>query len=102
MYFSTIILTTALVAASSTMATPALRRNPGFASYTPCSGFYNTPQCCATDVLGVVDLDCASPSAAPTSAADFTEICVAIGERARCCALPVLSQDVLCETPVGV
>jgi len=26
--------------------------------YTPCSGLYGTAQCCATDVLGVADLDC--------------------------------------------
>jgi len=28
--------------------------------YTPCSGLYGTSQCCATDVLGVADLDCAN------------------------------------------
>lgn len=27
--------------------------------YTPCSGLYGTSQCCATDVLGLADLDCA-------------------------------------------
>jgi hypothetical protein len=26
--------------------------------YIPCSGLYSTAQCCATDVLGVADLDC--------------------------------------------
>lgn len=26
--------------------------------YIPCSGLYGTAQCCATDVLGVADLDC--------------------------------------------
>lgn len=25
-----------------------------------CTGTYNTPQCCATDVLGVADLNCAN------------------------------------------
>lgn len=28
------------------------------APYIPCSGLYGTTQCCATDVLGLVDLDC--------------------------------------------
>lgn len=28
--------------------------------YTPCTGLYGTSQCCATDVLGVADLDCAN------------------------------------------
>ena len=31
----------------------------GAASYDPCSGLYDTAECCATDVLGVADLDCA-------------------------------------------
>jgi hypothetical protein len=26
--------------------------------YIPCSGLYGSAQCCATDVLGVVNLDC--------------------------------------------
>lgn len=26
--------------------------------YIPCSGLYGGAQCCATDVLGVVNLDC--------------------------------------------
>lgn len=26
--------------------------------YVPCTGLYGTSQCCATDVLGVADLDC--------------------------------------------
>ncbi|KAI1335337.1 hydrophobin [Xylariaceae sp. FL0016] len=70
--------------------------------YDPCSGLYDSAQCCATDVLGVADLDCASPSKVPTSASNFESICAAGGQRARCCVLPVLGQDVLCQTPVGL
>ncbi|OIW32937.1 fungal hydrophobin [Coniochaeta ligniaria NRRL 30616] len=70
--------------------------------YTPCTGLYGTSQCCATDVLGVADLDCANPPTVPTDAANFTSICSAIGQRARCCVLPILGQDILCETPAGV
>lgn len=29
-------------------------------TYTACSGLYGTSQCCATDVLGIADLDCAN------------------------------------------
>ncbi|KAK8090028.1 cryparin [Apiospora hydei] len=29
-------------------------------AYVPCSGLYGSQQCCATDVLGVADLDCGS------------------------------------------
>ena len=33
----------------------------GGSPYVACSpGLYSTAQCCATDVLGVADLDCAS------------------------------------------
>ncbi|KAK4214311.1 fungal hydrophobin [Rhypophila decipiens] len=70
--------------------------------YVPCSGLYGTSQCCATDVLGLADLDCGNPSAAPTSADNFSEICSAIGQRARCCVLPLLDQGILCNTPSGV
>ncbi|KAK7755486.1 hypothetical protein SLS62_002416 [Diatrype stigma] len=71
-------------------------------TYEPCSGLYSTSQCCATDVLGVADLDCANPPSVPTDAASFSSVCSAIGQRARCCVLPVLGQDVLCQTPTGV
>ncbi|KAI1346463.1 Cerato-ulmin hydrophobin family [Xylaria sp. FL0043] len=70
--------------------------------YVACSGLYGTAQCCATDVLGVADLDCANPPSVPTDASNFSAVCSAIGQRARCCVLPVLGQDVLCQTPVGV
>ncbi|KAH9904081.1 cerato-ulmin [Xylariomycetidae sp. FL2044] len=71
-------------------------------TYTPCSGLYGTAQCCATDVLGVADLDCADPSAVPTDAANFSSVCAEIGQRARCCVLPILEQGILCNTPTGV
>ncbi|KAI1440445.1 Cerato-ulmin hydrophobin family [Annulohypoxylon stygium] len=71
-------------------------------TYTPCTGLYGTAQCCATDVLGVADLDCANPPSVPTSADNFTTECADIGQRARCCVLPILEQGVLCQTPVGV
>ncbi|KAK1771501.1 Cerato-ulmin hydrophobin family [Phialemonium atrogriseum] len=70
--------------------------------YVPCAGLYNGAQCCATDVLGVVDLDCGEPSKLPTSADDFSAVCAEIGQRARCCVLPILDQGVLCQTPSGV
>jgi len=30
------------------------------AAFNPCSGLYGSAQCCATDVLGLLDLDCAN------------------------------------------
>ncbi|KAK4085162.1 fungal hydrophobin [Trichoderma aggressivum f. europaeum] len=65
-------------------------------------GLESTPQCCATDVLGVADLDCANPSSPVTDAQSFQAACAAVGQRARCCAIPVLGQDLLCTSPVGV
>jgi len=51
--------TIALALAGFVAALPAQveeRQTP----YTACSGLYGTSQCCATDVLGVADLDCAN------------------------------------------
>ena len=50
--------TTAIVAifAGLAAAVPVEERQ----AYTACSGLYGTSQCCATDVLGVADLDCAN------------------------------------------
>ncbi|KAF4594860.1 Hydrophobin 2 [Ophiocordyceps camponoti-floridani] len=65
-----------------------------------CSpGLYSNAQCCATDVLGVADLDCKSPSRTPTSLADFNSICAGVGNRARCCVIPVAGLAVLCKDP---
>ncbi|KAI0532322.1 hydrophobin-like protein [Xylaria digitata] len=83
----------------------AVSANPTYSNspYTACpNGLYSVPQCCATDVLGVADLNCGSPSAAPSSASDFRDICAEGGQRARCCVVPVLGQSVLCEAPVGL
>ncbi|KAK0649234.1 fungal hydrophobin [Cercophora newfieldiana] len=74
----------------------------GGGAYDPCSGLYDSALCCATDVLGVADLNCGSPPAVPGSASDFSKVCAGIGQRARCCVLPVLGQAVLCQTPAGV
>lgn len=59
--------------------------------YIPCSGLYGTAQCCATDVLGVADLNCADPPTVPTNASEFQSECSAIGQQARCCVLPIVS-----------
>ncbi|KAI0506163.1 hydrophobin-like protein [Xylaria bambusicola] len=65
-------------------------------------GLYSVPQCCATDVLGVADLNCHSPSSAPYSVSNFRDICANGGQRARCCVLPILGQGILCQTPPGL
>ncbi|KAM3503405.1 hypothetical protein MY10362_004229 [Beauveria mimosiformis] len=88
---------------ASALAVPAELAPRTGGSYNPCPGFpYSNAQCCATDVLGVADLDCHSPDKTPRDANDFKQICASGGQRARCCFLPILGQDVLCQTPVGV
>ncbi|RYP57550.1 hypothetical protein DL770_010642 [Monosporascus sp. CRB-9-2] len=99
MYFAAFIAT---FLAGTAMAVPAAVEARTPTPYDPCSGLYDSAQCCATDVLGVADLDCASPNDVPKSADDFRAICAAGGQRARCCILPVAGQSVLCQTPVGV
>ncbi|KAI1749486.1 hydrophobin-like protein [Xylaria castorea] len=72
-------------------------------NYSACPvGLYSNPQCCATDALGVADLDCHSPSSAPYSVSNFRDICANGGQRARCCIVPVAGQAVLCQTPPGL
>ncbi|RYP62795.1 hypothetical protein DL771_009571 [Monosporascus sp. 5C6A] len=99
MLFATFIAT---FLAGTAMAAPAAVEARTGGSYDACSGLYDSLQCCATDVLGVADLDCASPPDVPGSAEDFQKICARVGQRARCCVLPVLGQDILCQTPLGL
>ncbi|EHK18144.1 hydrophobin [Trichoderma virens Gv29-8] len=65
-------------------------------------GLESNPQCCSTDVLGIADLDCANPSSPVTDVQSFRAVCAAGGQRARCCAIPVAGQALLCESPVGI
>ncbi|KAF3071160.1 Cryparin [Daldinia childiae] len=88
--------------ATAVLANPAKRGYGDSALYDPCTGLYSSAQCCATDVLGVADLDCSTPSAVPISALEFKGICAVGGQRARCCTVPILGQALLCQTPIGV
>lgn len=74
--------------------------SPG--SYDPCtSGLYSQAQCCATDVLGLADLNCNVPDETPNSGTDFEAICARTGKQAACCVIPILGQAMLCTKPVG-
>lgn len=46
--------------AGLSLAAPAAEQVESRQAYTPCTGLYGSQQCCATDVLGVADLDCGS------------------------------------------
>ncbi|KAL6857349.1 fungal hydrophobin domain-containing protein [Trichoderma novae-zelandiae] len=62
------------------------------------SGLYSNPQCCATSVLGLLDLDCTSPSKTPGDIEAFNEICANEGsKKAQCCVIPVAGQALLCQ-----
>ncbi|KXJ87464.1 Cerato-ulmin hydrophobin family [Microdochium bolleyi] len=100
-----------LAAASSVMGAPTDPHYPphngggggsNTTPYDPCSGLYDSAQCCATDILGVANLDCAGPGATLTSSANFAAVCAAKGQRARCCVIPILGQAVLCQAPAGL
>ncbi|KAL7793040.1 hydrophobin [Trichoderma ceciliae] len=68
-----------------------------------CSaGLFANAQCCSVDVLGIADLNCAGPVGPPKNAQAFQAACAKIGQQARCCAIPILGQDILCETPNGL
>ncbi|KAI0910189.1 fungal hydrophobin [Ustulina deusta] len=103
MQLSTLFVT---VLATAAMANPVKRAVDTVdtypTDYDACTGLFDVLQCCATDVLGLADLDCSSPSTVPTSAANFAANCAAGGQRARCCVIPILGQSLLCITPVGL
>ncbi|CAG5181280.1 uncharacterized protein ALTATR162_LOCUS9683 [Alternaria atra] len=61
------------------------------------AGLYSNPQCCATDVLGAVGLNCKVPTTTPANTTDFISGCAATGQQAKCCVIPVAGQDVLCQ-----
>ncbi|KAM3506670.1 hypothetical protein MY11210_007461 [Beauveria gryllotalpidicola] len=87
---------------ASALAVPA-ELAPRTGSYNACSSFlHSSAQCCATDALGVVGLDCHVPPKAPWSAEDFRKICAEGGQKAKCCLLAAAGQAVLCQNPVGV
>lgn len=111
MQFSIVLATIAISMVNAIPTDPKKPTNPDPpkncpgtpGAYDACpDGLFSSLQCCATDVLGVADLDCDVPSAVPTSAAAFQATCAKEGQRARCCAIPVAGQALLCQTPVGV
>ncbi|PON29046.1 hypothetical protein TGAM01_v202154 [Trichoderma gamsii] len=66
----------------------------------PKSLFSNL-QCCSTDVLGLADLDCKTPSNTPANGDDFQAICARDGRQPKCCVLPILGQSLLCQDAPG-
>ncbi|KAI8632141.1 fungal hydrophobin-domain-containing protein [Xylariaceae sp. FL1651] len=103
-------LTTALLVALTTTATsvqPARssRRGsalpslplplPGQGLGNLCPGI-DSPQCCQTDVDGIIDLTCESPAEEPQSIKQLSAICAEDGLTAQCCTLPLVGDALLC------
>lgn len=74
-----------------------------------CTG--GQPLCCATDVLNLADLDCATRTSpqtlrshvltrlaatTPLNTNEFIDICSSSGQQAKCCVLPILGQALFC------
>ncbi|EPE07606.1 cerato-ulmin [Ophiostoma piceae UAMH 11346] len=93
-------IATIVVFLTAAMAAPY----SGGGDYKPCVGLLSgTPQCCDVDVLGLADLNCISPPVVPTSAQGFSAICTGAGGReAKCCAVPLLGQALVCTNPQGL
>lgn len=88
MHFSTILINTALIAASSTIA------------YNPCPA-HTYPKCCGFDVLDLADLDCNTPRVSLTSLGLFTDTCAQQGKEPKCCAIPIVGQALFCVHPIA-
>ncbi|PMB64752.1 Cryparin [Beauveria bassiana] len=66
------------------------------------NGLYSNLVCADVNILGVACLDADTPPETPRDGRNFQEICAKIGKQARCAAVPVLGQALLCIKPVGV
>ncbi|KAK5998950.1 Hydrophobin-1 [Cladobotryum mycophilum] len=67
----------------------------------PCpDGLFSVPQCCATDVLGVLALDCHAPKRDCPDTGSLRQECAKVGQQARCCLLPVAGQALICQPPL--
>jgi hypothetical protein len=104
-----------LAFAAAAVAAPAMSGLQQRQSVVCASG---TPQCCATNVLNLADLNCANRTFSspytqmicgvanillaptePTTNDEFIATCSALGQQAQCCILPILQQALFC-TPV--
>ncbi|KAE8440432.1 hypothetical protein EG329_007615 [Mollisiaceae sp. DMI_Dod_QoI] len=89
MQFSTIIMS---LFAGLAAASPLEKRQLGL-----CSSAIDSAQCCDVSVDGIANLNCAAPSPAPTSIANFKTTCAANGQATYCCTLPVAGDALLCD-----
>ncbi|PHH71624.1 hypothetical protein CDD82_6401 [Ophiocordyceps australis] len=70
---------------------------PSIDDFCPRSGLVGNPFCCTTDVLNLLDLRCEIPTQPFSSLTSLKQICQDEGREARCCAIPLIGQGVICE-----
>ncbi|KAM0254924.1 hypothetical protein ACHAQJ_006297 [Trichoderma viride] len=85
--------------AAAAVAQP-LEARTGSGSICP-PGLFSNPQCCATQVLGIIGLDCSVPNKTPHDGANFKKICSDKGDQALCCVAPIAGQSLLCQPAIG-
>ncbi|KAG6020984.1 hypothetical protein E4U19_001468 [Claviceps sp. Clav32 group G5] len=88
--------------AGTVLALPTTEKSASFPAKMGSHGggvcpnlMYSVPSCCSTDVLGLLDLDCSTPS----TTWDLEGTCASIGKSAHCCTIDLsngLGLDVLC------
>ncbi|KAL7894568.1 hydrophobin [Trichoderma sp. SZMC 28014] len=91
--------TAAALFAATAIAGPVEVRTEG-GSICP-AGLFGNPQCCGSQLLGIIGLDCEVPGETPRDGVDFRNICAKTGDEALCCVAPVAGQALLCQTAVG-
>ncbi|UKZ74236.1 hypothetical protein TrVFT333_001898 [Trichoderma virens FT-333] len=65
-------------------------------------GLYSNAQCCDVFLLGIIGLDCKTPSGKVYDANDFRKECTKTGDKPLCCVAPVADQAILCQPALGV
>ncbi|KAG6318539.1 hypothetical protein E4U22_005302 [Claviceps purpurea] len=85
--------------AGTVMALPTTEKNATFPAkmgsrgHGVCPDFlYSVPSCCSTDVLGILGLDCSTPS----STWNLKSTCASGGKQTLCCSIHLEGLGVLC------
>ncbi|TFB03628.1 Hydrophobin-1 [Trichoderma ghanense] len=85
--------------AAAALAQPLEDRSGGSGACP--TGLFSNPQCCATQLLGIIGLDCKVPSQQVYDATDLRNVCSKTGAQPLCCVAPIAGQALLCQPPVG-
>ncbi|KAJ4865090.1 fungal hydrophobin domain-containing protein [Trichoderma breve] len=82
-------------------AAAALFATSAMAAVCP-TGLYSNPLCCSDNVLGLIGIDCSTPTVSlGDNAALFQANCASKGKQPLCCVAPAADQGILCQKPAG-